>query len=273
MNLIFFHFFILIIKSLSLTMYFVIKLNCLDDWADYINSTEGIIYPNNPSPIKRKRGSNNYIFEYNLIKHNIEKELCIKIINPLENGEFAIDSFFINEYDFSNVKYENFFSCINCNENGIKGFYTTNDKCFGKNYIIKHNSSPRDSFFCLNPTKDPSIFYIDNTKINQKYYKGNTFKYIINNETEKIYIDKIFNINGQKDLEFNLEAVSLVVNKKGNIFNDNEELYINSFFNPKNKYLIHKRMDDEGYLMNISIATKPLNQKNINIFTGEENAN
>ena len=158
MNLIFFHFFILIIKSLSLNMYFVIKLNCLDDYADYINSTEGIISPNNPSPILRKKYENNYIFEYNLIKHNIEKELCIKIINLKGVGEFAIDSFFVNEYDFSNVKYEDFFSCKNCDINNAYGFYTSNEKCFGKNYIIEHNLTPRDSFFCLNPINDPTIF-------------------------------------------------------------------------------------------------------------------
>ena len=178
----FYIFFILFLKSLSIIMYFQIKLNCLDYYSDYINSTEGIIYPNNPSPILRKRYENNYTFEYNLIKHNIEKELCIKLINPETIGEFAFDTFYVNEYDFSNVKYEDFFSCINCDENNIKGFSKPNDKIYGKNYIIKHNSSPRESFFYLNPTKNPSIFYIDNTKINQKYYKGNTFKYIINNE-------------------------------------------------------------------------------------------
>ena len=58
-------------------MYFEIKLNCLDNYADYINSKKGIIYPINPST-----SNNNYIFDYKLIKHNIEKELCIKIINP-----------------------------------------------------------------------------------------------------------------------------------------------------------------------------------------------
>ena len=98
MYLIFFHFFILIIKSLSLNMYFAIKLNCLDNYADYINSTEGIIYPINPSHVWRNRSNNNYIFEYKLIKHNIEEEeLCMKIINTGYIGEFAIDSFFINE--------------------------------------------------------------------------------------------------------------------------------------------------------------------------------
>ena len=156
MNLIFFLFFILIIKSLSINKHFIIKSNYLDNYADYINSKEGIIYPINPST-----SNNNYIFEYKLLKPNIS----IKIINTGNIEEFDIDSFLVYK---PNVKYEDFFSCMNCNENNINGFYTTNDKFYGKNYIIKHNSSPRESFFCLNPTKNPSNFYTDNTKINQK---------------------------------------------------------------------------------------------------------
>ena len=39
----------LIVKYvLSLTMYFKIKINCGNDYPDYINSTEGLIFPNNP---------------------------------------------------------------------------------------------------------------------------------------------------------------------------------------------------------------------------------
>ena len=102
----------------------------------------------------------------------------------------------MNEYDFSKIKYEDFFSCNNCNANNIKGFYTTSIKC-SDNFFINITKNPGYDFnFCLNPIIDPTKFYIDNTKINQKYYKGQTIKYIINNDIEKIYIDKIFKING-----------------------------------------------------------------------------
>ena len=219
--------FILFKNCFLIDMYFKITFNCGNDYPDYITSSEGSIEPNNPFK-DLKPDNTKYIFYFNIIKHNIAKELCIKWVNLKAWGEFAFESFFVNEYDFSKVKYEDFFSCKNCNLNEEKGFYTTLQKCNDNNFYINLTSIPGEFDFCLNPIKDPTIFYIDNTKINQKYYKGNTFKYIINNETEKIYIDKIFNINGQEDLEFNLEAVSLVitniVNKKGNIFNDDEEL-------------------------------------------------
>ena len=114
----------LIVKYvLSLTMYFKIKINCGNDYPVYINSTEGLIKPNNPSYLHCvDRGYDNYIFDFNVIKHNIETPLCIEWVNLGSNGDLAFDTFLVNEYDFSNVKYENFFSCKNCDYNTPKKF-------------------------------------------------------------------------------------------------------------------------------------------------------
>ena len=224
-------------------MYFKITFTCGNDYPDYIISSEGKFEPNNPYKIWNPDIRENYIFDFNIIKHNIDKELCIKWVNLRSWGEFVFNSFLVNEYDITDVRYEDFFFCEKCNANTGKGFHSTEYKCKGKSYI-KVLLVPEEVFFCLNPINDPTIFYIDETKINQKYYIGKNINYIINNDTEKIYIDKIFNINGEENLEFNLETVSLVItnitNKKGNIFNGDEELNINSFFNPKKNILFIK---------------------------------
>ena len=66
---------------------------------------------------------------------------------------------------------------------------------------------------------------------------------------------------------------SNITNKLGIIFNEEEELFTNSFFNSKNNYLIHKKIADEGYLMIISIVTMPRNQKSADVITCENESN
>jgi hypothetical protein len=93
---------------------------------------------------------------------------------------------------------------------------------------------------------------------------------------DNFHIHDIFIINGKESYEFDLDTFSLqitnITNKKGNIFNGNEELVKDSFFNAKNKFLIHKRQNDDGYLMVITIATKPRNRESIQISTCEKEA-
>ena len=129
---------------------------------------------------------------------------------------------------------------------------------------------------CLNPTNNISNFFINENKINTKFYKGKKVEYIFNNESDIFKIDNIFTINENENLTFYLDLVSFkilnITNKdKAHIYNGDEELYENSFFNAKNNYLSFKKISDEGFLMIIKIQTKPLNM-NINISTCEEEA-
>jgi hypothetical protein len=150
-----FFYFILFKNCFLIDLYFNISFNCGNDYPDYITSSEGRIEPINPF----KEGRNtNYIFYFNIIKHNIAKELCIKWVNKWAWGEFAFESFSANEYDFSKVKYEDFFSCKNCNLNKKKGFYTTLKKCNDNNFIINLTSIPGEFDFCLNPIKVQQFF-------------------------------------------------------------------------------------------------------------------
>jgi hypothetical protein len=124
--------------------------------------------------------------------------------------------------------------------------------------------------FCLNPSNDITYYYLDESKINPNFYKGKTVKYLLNNENDNFNIDNIFVIDGNENLKIYLDTLSFkivsIINKKGKIFNGNDELFDNSFFNPKNTFLTHKKVQDEGYSMIISIKTKPLN-KDIDIST------
>ena len=141
----------LIVKYvLSLTMYFKIKINCGNDYPDYINSTEGLIKPNNPSYLwNGDRGYDNYTFDFNVIKHNIETPLCIEWVNLYAIGVLSFDTFLVNEYDFSNVEFENFFSCENCDFNTPKKFYTTNNICAGKIILLIQYQNQEDILFVL----------------------------------------------------------------------------------------------------------------------------
>ena len=128
--------FILFKNCFLIDMYFKITFNCINDYPDYIISSEESVVPNNPFK-ELKPDNSKYIYDFNIIKHNIDKELCIKWYNIQGHGEFAFESFFVNEYDFSKVKYEDFFSCNNCNLNKEKGFYTNSKiKCNDNNFIL-----------------------------------------------------------------------------------------------------------------------------------------
>ena len=92
--------------------------------------------------------------------------------------------------------------------------------------------------FCLNPSNIISYFYTDESKINTNFYKGKTVKYLLNNEIDNFNIDNIFVIDGYENLIIYLDTLSFkivnIINKKGRIFNGNDELSNYSFFNPKN---------------------------------------
>ena len=96
------------------------------------------------------------------------------------------------------------------------------------------------------------------------YYKGKTVEYFINNnDTYNIPIKDLFIINGFEDKEIMLDTFSLEIssiqNGYGHIYNGNEELFEGSFFNP-NINLTFRNIINDGYLMIISIKTKPRNR-------------
>ena len=95
---IFFLLFILFKNCFLIDMYFKITFNCGNDYPDYITSSEGRIEPNNPYK-ELKPDNSKYIYDFSIIKHNIDKELCIKWVNIQGPGEFAFESLFVNEYN------------------------------------------------------------------------------------------------------------------------------------------------------------------------------
>ena len=264
---------ILIYPFFTLTIYYQCELSCVDDYINSISYSEGEKEPINPNhQDRRDRDDYEYIFKFDIIKHNLDQKLCIKLINTEEGGEFSFMKAYINEYDITALgNYENYYECINCNNNFKK---SKEKKCNGKPIIITSNEKS-DNYICLKETNDITIFFINEKKINQKFYKGNYKQIILSKENNKFYIDELFTLNDYDNLFYFLDSVSLKVvrifYKKGKILNGNEELNEGSFFNAKNKYLTHIKENNEGYEMIITIETKVRNQ-NIDISTCKQNA-
>jgi hypothetical protein len=72
-----------------LTIYAKFAFFSVDDYIDYISSSEGIFYPVNPTDTYLHGHLENYTFYFNDIKHDLEKELCIQLINLISRGFFA----------------------------------------------------------------------------------------------------------------------------------------------------------------------------------------
>ena len=271
---------LLYINAFSLIIYFKCQLFYVDDYIDNISSSEGIFTPKNPSHTYISDRNVDYTFKFDEIKHNLKKPLCLEIINLISVGYFAFKYASINEYDITIINYEKYYYCNNCNLNTEKKFKTTNNKYSNGSPRIDISNYTGDkgkkryNTFCLNTTNDISIFYLNENKINKNYYKGKTIEYFLHGDVDNFYINNSFSINGHEDYIFDLDAVSLkiinITNKKGNLYNGEEELFENSFFNAKTENITHKRVNDDGYLMIIYIVTKPRNQELVEFTTCEK---
>jgi len=274
----------------SLIAYFKIEIFCANDYPTFIISSEDNYPTLNPQEDKvfsQRDRELYYIFYFNEIKHNIEnieKPLCIKMVGLDYINWFSFYNSTINEYDITILNFSDFYYCNDCSILGKQGFimggyYYEDYKDCKHNiwtyYGNRENSQKTTQTICLKPTNDISIFYIDESKINQNYYQGKIIKYILNNENDNFNINESFIITGKDNYKFELNLVSLkitnITNKKGYIFNEDEELFENSFFNSKNEYLTHKKNNADGYLMIIHLATKPRKQ-NTTISTCQEEA-
>ena len=263
-------------KSFSSYIYYYCNITCGNDYPEYITSSEGIFSPKTLDKREHSQRDYYFIFIFEPIKHNLVNPLCMTMVNLAGYGGFAFDYAAINEYIITFIEYEKHFSCDDCNFNVSTKFRTSKSYC-NKSRIIETTSQPATNIFCLSP-QNITDFYINESYINQKYYKGKTVEYIINNETNilNINIADLFFINGNENFTFYIDTVSFkiikIINHKGKILNGNEELYQGSFFNmKKNTINFYKNNSNEGYSMIIHIATKPLN-RDISISTCEEAA-
>ena len=270
----------LIQNIFSFTGYFNCEISCANDYPDYLITSEGIIPPINPNPISHRYRDYYYIYNFTATKHDFSKQICLQLVNLRGVAGFSFTYASINEYDITFLNYENYYHCDNCNIEVPKRFQTTTTMCGNSPFISTGNVGnifkTVNNTFCLNQNTNISNFFIDECKINQKFYKGKKVEYILNNETNYFNIDNIFNVNGYEDLPIYLDTVSLkivnITNKKGNIFNGDEELIENSFFKPKNNYLKYIKTDEDGYLMTISIETKVIYKEHLSISTCEKPA-
>lgn len=274
---------IFLIKNiLSTFIYFDCKINCANDYPDYIISSEGIIQPKNPYPISHRYRDYHYVYNFEKVKHNLEKPICVQLVNLRGAGGLAFDYISINEYIITDINFEDYCYCDNCNINVAKKFETTTTNCISTPFISTSNVGNQfitvNNTFCFNPINDITSLYINDNKINNKYYKGKTVVHIFNNETNVFNINNIFYINGKENLEFFPDTVSFKItsiqNKKGKIIiNEKKELSENSFFNyQNNNNLTHIKLTDEGYLMIINIITILRNRESVPIKTCEEDA-
>ena len=249
--------------------YFDFKLTCVDDFPKYIISSEKIVYPENSNEIcYGERADKNHIYNFEKVKQDLEQKICICIYNCQGPAYFSFEYASINEYIITNLDYENWYSCEDCNYDTNKKFITSNLTCERNNnpLILYSNYFDVNKIytFCLEPRNEIAQFYIDDNKINRNYYKGKTAIYFINNDIYNIPIKDLFSINGFDNLEIILDSISLEIssiqNGNGQIFNGNEELSEGSFFNPNISLTYVKKVINDGYLMNISIKTKPRNR-------------
>jgi len=248
--------------------YFDFKLACVDDYPEYIISSEGIIYPENPNQLcLGKRADKGHIYNFEKVKNDLEQKICICIFNCDGPAYFSFEYASINEYIITNVDYENWYSCDDCTNNIYKKFLVLNDTCKTNNnplILFSNYLDVNETYtFCLDAKNNITNFYIDDKKINKNYYLGKKVEYFINNDTYNIPVKDLFSITGYNNLEIILDTISLEIsniqNGKGQIFNGNKELFEGSFFNP-NMNLTFKKNINNGYLMIISIKTKPRNR-------------
>ena len=254
-------------------VYIKYEFTCPNDYPEYIISSEGTFWPINPNNIAFALS---YIFKFNEIPHDIEKPLCISWVNLYSYGFLAFYYVSINEYDITEPNnYYDYYYCKDYVVYGQNNFTVGKLPEYCSRTVIIPTSTPSSNILCLKPRNNIDKFYIDDNKINQKFYKGKTLIYFLNNESDDFNINNIFSINGKEYLDFNLDTVSLEIisiqNKKGKIYNGNEELFEGSFFNSKNIYLTHKKINDEGYLTIITIKTKPRNRQS-SVYTCETEA-
>ena len=105
-------------KTFSIIVYFKFQIFNVDDYIDNIISSEGTFTPTNPI----KYYNLDHTFNFNEIKHNLKKPLCIQLVNIYQPGYFAFKYASINEYDITVINYENYYYCDNCNRNTPKKF-------------------------------------------------------------------------------------------------------------------------------------------------------
>ena len=253
--------------SSSIIAYFTFQLFCVNDIVFNIAYSEGSIKPINP---KENIQNLNYIYQFPQFMHNLNSYLCIYIHNYYEEGFFAFNKALINEYDISVLNYEKFWNCSNCDNKNFNYI----GKCYDKPKIFLGDIGNNRVYyeFCLSPSTDISIFNLGEKYINKNYYTGKSnVNFILNNDIDTFNIDNIFIINGKPNYIFDLNAVSLMIinitNYKGDLYNDNEEIFINRAFNAKSKYLTNKKRNNEGYIMTLSIETRTRKKNSISYLT------
>ena len=101
----------LLVKEISsIYAYFYFQILQTTDIPKYIISSEGIIYPKAPNEICYKNGRYiHYIYNFENIKHNLEKKICMYMISCDILGYFNFNYVSINEYIITNIYYENWY--------------------------------------------------------------------------------------------------------------------------------------------------------------------
>ena len=283
MNLNFYFLIIIILFKvniiLSLTVYLEYQITHVDDEILSIESSEDIFYSVSTGP---HEAGDDFTYIIPRIKHNLLKPLCILSWDWGIYHYYSFKKVTLNEYDITFLPVEKYYFCTKCRMNTPYNFALTlyNNK---PEIILTHKSNGKvilynvNYTFCLYGNNDISYFNLGKQYIKENYYKGKTLKYILNNNNYNFDIDKIFSINENSDFIFDLDTVSLKIydisNKKGKIYNGNEELDINSTFNAKNKFLTLQRISNDGFLMVITIETRTRLKDLISYSTCEQKAN
>ena len=114
-----FHYFIflfLFTNIISFNAYFRCEIFCANDYVDYITSSNGDIFPQTQNNISLKDRDIYYVYNFTQILHNFDQKICIHLVNLRGKGGLAFKNVSINEYDITLLNYEDFYSCIGCND-------------------------------------------------------------------------------------------------------------------------------------------------------------
>ena len=122
------------IESFCLTVYIKYELFYADEYVESIISSEKVFSPINPR-IGLFNNEEQYTYQFDVIKQNLDNPLCIQLVNLKGSGYLAFKSAYINEYDIKILNYENYYYCNNCNINTKQKFQTTNTTYYGSSII------------------------------------------------------------------------------------------------------------------------------------------